>query len=575
MSSPLPTKIDPSTNRIKLYITPVDDYKFTLPLHEDGTYDFTVNWGDGSAIATITSYDDEDISHTYLNATPKIIVIIGQCTILDFNQAPDLIHWDSPVGFSSNYLVGDRITLDNGDIYECILEEEHRPENEPTTGANWETYFVYVGHDLSKKMITRVGDVVGTVGLTKLNFGDCTNLITLDSTMANLSALTNYTKMFYNCKSLEYIPKRLFKYYTGADFTETFSRCSRLKSIPEDLFKYNIDAINFVGVFSGCTGLTSIPEDLFKYNTLAEDFNTIFSECTSLTSIPVNIFKYNINARIFYNAFSDCTGLTEIPEHLLDTLVLAEDFAGLFFNCENITSIPEELFKYNTEVWDLSNVFYNTGIVSINENIFKYNTKVTTFGGSFSCTKITSIPANLFKYNIIVNDFWGVFCVCPDLTTIPADIFKYNTEVEYFDSAFGNSGITSLPTDLFRYNTKALSFGYAFIQCYDLATLPEGLFKYNTLATNFEQALSYGKKLQVNARIFCDEGDEDTRFLNQEVIFTNCFHDNADWTGIQGEAPDLWNYDFGTATPIKTDCFSGWQVAARFSNAASIPEAWK
>lgn len=78
-----------------------------------------------------------------------------------------------------------------------------------------------------------------------------------------------------------------------------------------------------------------------------------------------------------------------------------------------------------------------------------------------------------------------------------------------------------------------------------------------------------------NFTINWGDGAEDTRFLNQEVIFTNCFHDNADWTGIQGEAPDLWNYDFGTATPIKTDCFSGWQVAARFSNAAYIPEAWK
>lgn len=47
-----------------------------LPLRLDGTYNFTVNWGDGSATQTVTSAD-EFVAHTYASAGPWDVTITG------------------------------------------------------------------------------------------------------------------------------------------------------------------------------------------------------------------------------------------------------------------------------------------------------------------------------------------------------------------------------------------------------------------------------------------------------------------------------------------------------------------
>jgi len=42
-----------------------NDDQFTLPLISGGSYDFEVDWGDGTANDTITAYDDAAVTHTF------------------------------------------------------------------------------------------------------------------------------------------------------------------------------------------------------------------------------------------------------------------------------------------------------------------------------------------------------------------------------------------------------------------------------------------------------------------------------------------------------------------------------
>ncbi len=49
-----------------------------LPLDSGGTYDFTVNWGDGQS-DTITAYDQAEVTHTYASAGTYDITIEGTC----------------------------------------------------------------------------------------------------------------------------------------------------------------------------------------------------------------------------------------------------------------------------------------------------------------------------------------------------------------------------------------------------------------------------------------------------------------------------------------------------------------
>jgi hypothetical protein len=135
------------------------------------------------------------------------------------------------------------------------------------------------------------------------------------------------------------------------------------------------------------------------------------------------------------------------------------------------------------------------------------------------------------------------------LTALPADIFRYNLVVTTFESVFGEiwQTLTTIPADLFRYNTSCLSFKGALSGC-NLATL--------------------------NDTIFYAAGGAPTRFLNQSPDFTNCFN-RSGFSGTQGTAPDVWNCDFGTGTPITTDCFhGGGNSLTSLTNYASIPGAW-
>ena len=88
-SDPRSTEPDPSFT--STWRVPVDSKTITLPLVDDAmyTYDFTVDWGDGSPISEITAHDDPDRIHTYEAAGDYNLVIEGTLEAWSFNNAGD------------------------------------------------------------------------------------------------------------------------------------------------------------------------------------------------------------------------------------------------------------------------------------------------------------------------------------------------------------------------------------------------------------------------------------------------------------------------------------------------------
>ncbi len=60
---------------------PTNNYSFTLPLVNNGStnYDFEVDWGDGSPVQSVTSFDDADKTHVYALSGEYEITITGLC----------------------------------------------------------------------------------------------------------------------------------------------------------------------------------------------------------------------------------------------------------------------------------------------------------------------------------------------------------------------------------------------------------------------------------------------------------------------------------------------------------------
>ena len=59
----------------------------TLPLRSGYNYNFTVDWGDGSAVETVTAYGDTDKTHTYTDAGDYTVIIDGTVEAWHFNNS--------------------------------------------------------------------------------------------------------------------------------------------------------------------------------------------------------------------------------------------------------------------------------------------------------------------------------------------------------------------------------------------------------------------------------------------------------------------------------------------------------
>ena len=204
---------------------------------------------------------------------------------------------------------------------------------------------------------------------------------------------------------------------------------------------------------------------------------------------------------------------------------------------------------------------------------FKYLT-----GGFYGCTALKSFGRGSILFSGS-GGFYETFKNCISVTSVPVDLFKYSTAVStdgFRYTFYGCTKLTSIPTDLFRYNTAVSTSGFrsTFEGCSSLASLPDGLFRYNTaVSDNGFYRTFYGcAKLQLHKWIFYSTGEEGTRFLNKTLSFANCFSLTS-FTGTIGEAPELWNCNFGTGTPTRTDCFNGHSINS-VSNYADIPAEW-
>lgn len=67
-----------SNTFVSRWTIPANNTDVTLPLFNDSpNYNFTVDWGDGTPLRTVTTWDDVDKNHTYASAGNYIVIIRG------------------------------------------------------------------------------------------------------------------------------------------------------------------------------------------------------------------------------------------------------------------------------------------------------------------------------------------------------------------------------------------------------------------------------------------------------------------------------------------------------------------
>lgn len=269
----------------------------TIPMVSGGTYDYWIDWGDGTSSTQITAYNDTNATHTYVSDGEYTVRLIGTLDQLEYT----------------------------GNIASCLKE---------VTKCN-------LAFSVIKNM-----------------FKGCTNLTNVvESIFSQTTIPTTAEGVFEGCSKFGMIPVGLFDNMSGIlSFKNTFKGTSII-NIPTGLFDSNNSATDFSGVFENCTRLVAIPMNLFKNNTSATTFANAFMGDIALTELPNTLFNNNVEVITYENVFSGCTGIKELPINLFgDGALSVINFSGALYNVP-LTSLPAGLFRQAYSATNYDNVF--------------------------------------------------------------------------------------------------------------------------------------------------------------------------------------------------------------------------
>jgi len=243
----------------KITVTATAGQIFTIPLKVGYSYNFTANWGDGTADSTITAYNDADISHTYTNAGNYQISMVG------------LIQYFGFIG------VGSRLMLKSIDAW-------------------------------------------GNIGIIACDraFDGCSNLTTLPLGKltwipTNTGSSGGYYRLFTSCTKLASIPVDFFDLAVNVQsFVNTFWECFLIPSIPNNLLYNCAGAIYYSGTFRSCRFLV-LPTSIFNLANLSitttfANFMDVDATSRSPTGTIQDIWNYTTATST--DAFDQCTAIT-------------------------------------------------------------------------------------------------------------------------------------------------------------------------------------------------------------------------------------------------------------------------
>jgi hypothetical protein len=257
---------------------------FVLPAGDIGTYNATIDWGDGST-STITAYDDADLTHAYAVEGVYLVQITG-----DFPQP----------------------------------------------------YFNNTG-DRAKVLSVDFGD--GSVGITSLNrsFFGCLNITLVNGKIPATVTGSGLIACFRDTKSLTTIQSGLFDNCTQVTAFQECFRSSALESIPAGLFDNCTQVTTFLYCFQGCD-FTEIPEGLFDNCPLVNNFQSCFG-FTLINAIPAGLFDNCPLVTTFSGCFYACTGLNNNPSAFPADLFRYNPLVVSFVSCFNPVTLDTGLYN--------------------------------------------------------------------------------------------------------------------------------------------------------------------------------------------------------------------------------------
>ncbi|EAF0905650.1 BspA family leucine-rich repeat surface protein [Listeria monocytogenes] len=200
-------------------------------------------------------------------------------------------------------------------------------------------------------------------------FYDNRNLEVLDVSNLDTGSVTNMYAMFEDCTSLEELDVSHFDTSSVTDIYRVFNGCEKLKKLDVSNFDTS-SATAMVQMFRNCSALEKL--DVSNFNTsLVTDMRAMFAGCTSLEALDVSNFDTS-SVTNMAAMFSDNEKLEKLDLSTFDTSSVT-NMGTMFKNCTALKSLFLDNFTHAASSTDMFTGTTSLSYLFVSHNVSNFN----------------------------------------------------------------------------------------------------------------------------------------------------------------------------------------------------------
>ncbi|EIE7117476.1 BspA family leucine-rich repeat surface protein [Listeria monocytogenes] len=200
-------------------------------------------------------------------------------------------------------------------------------------------------------------------------FYDNRNLEVLDVSNLDTGSVTNMYAMFEDCTSLEELDVSNFDTSSVTDMYRVFNGCEKLKKLDVSNFDTS-SATAMVQMFRNCSALEKL--DVSNFNTsLVTDMRAMFAGCTSLEVLDVSNFDTS-SVTNMAAMFSDNEKLEKLDLSTFDTSSVT-NMGTMFKNCTALKSFFLDNFTHAASSTDMFTGTTSLSYLFVSHNVSNFN----------------------------------------------------------------------------------------------------------------------------------------------------------------------------------------------------------
>ena len=406
----------------------------TLPLVEGYKYDFTVDWGDGSPISEITSWDDMDKTHEYTEGKEYELEINGLLQAWSFQKAVD---------------TEDKMRI-------VSVEDFGHLGYKNLSGAF---------RDCSNLVAFKGGN---TSRVTDMSFMfDYAQQVTFDVSVGgwDVSKVTNMEAMFTGVTGLN-------TDVSGWDVSSVTNMAAMFDGATDlniDVSKWNVSSVtNMAGMFAGATDLNNI--DVSKWD--VSSVTNMVSMFSYTTDLNIDVSKWNVSSVTnMANMFSHTTDLNiDVSKWDVSKVTNMKDMFHKATNANpnvsewNVSSVTnmEAMFREATSA-NPNVTNWNVSSVTNMEDMFREATSAEPETGLWDVSKVTNMKgmfreapsANPDVTNWNVSSVTSMLAMFSSATSANPNVTEWNvSSVTHMGSMFSN---TSANPDVSKWDVSSVN----------------------------------------------------------------------------------------------------------------------